>query len=332
MQPSPPYVHFANCLLVDDCWPSYTHASRWLESTPLAKIPHTVARIKKDDFIGVRNFVHGASGCDGTLCISFPGRAKLPWSLLLRSLEVVPIGSGWCPDRSLLRDVCWVRPWPGCLRRCRPGSKCSNNSLVLKNGPCGNFAKALAQYDLPCWMVTGGCDWVMILVSGRCSVATANGFESHYFENGQAIESFTSLAFIFSKRGLIFHRMPYRFSAWISGKVWPFWFSSAQIVWGHLFDKFVWLLFKILVAALVPRFSPVSSLYLQFVSLACAWSVHGSIYDFQFFFAVQSAWPPQKTPLSRFEDNNLKSRQYRDFAPKNLAHLRVALFPYPLWI
>ena len=129
----------------------------------------------------------------------------------------------------------------------------------------------------------------MILVSGRCSVATANGFEPHYFENVQSIESFTSLAFIFSKRGLIFHRMPYRFSAWISGKVWPFWFSSAQIVSGYLFETYLcgcfsksWL--QLWFHGSVPCLHCICNLF-----PLPAPEVFMVPYDFRFFFAVQSA-------------------------------------------
>ena len=105
--------------------------------------------------------------------------------------------------------------------------------------------------------------------------------------------------------GLIFHRMPYRFSAWISGKLWPFWFSRGQIVSGYPFETHLrGCVSKSCLQLLIPQFSHVCSLIcFSCLRMSCSRCLMISI------FYTSKHMTPKK---HHFQD----SRQYRDFAPK----------------
>lgn len=245
-----------------------THISSYSKEAPPWLRYHTVARIKKDDFIRCekhwKTLSIGASGCAWTPWISFPGRAKLPWNLLLRSLEVIRVG---------VRLMSWQVFTSGCL-----------------------LSSAMAR--LP----ETGAGWFQ---QRRCSVATgASGFEFHHFENRQTIKSYTSFAVILSKRAWLRgrHARPYLSSNALSVFSLDLRETLAVLVfsWANRFripvwNASAWMRFKIMFATFD---STVQSRVFINMFLLPAHELFPVPHDFHFLHF--KAHDPQKAPFSRF--------------------------------
>ena len=253
-----------------------THISCYSKEAPPWLRYHTVAKIKKDDFIRCekhwKTLSIGAFGCAWTPWISFPGRAKLPWNLLLRSLEVIPVGVGL---------MSWQVFTSGCL-----------------------LSSAMAR--LP----ETGAGWFQ---QRRCSVATgASGFEFHHFENGQTMKSFTSFAVILSKRAWLRgrHARPYLssnalsvFSLDLRETLAVLVFSRANRFRIPVWNTFAWMLFKIMFATFDSTVQSRVFICFSCLRMSCSRCLMSSI------FYTSKHMTPKK---HHFQD----SRQYRDFAPK----------------